>query len=135
MSNLSLRCIKAAFFFLACGIGLGASFALNRSLGAALRPLHAELNLWGWTTLLIYGFGYHMLPRFSGRPLRSPALAAAQSWLAIAGVVLASLGWGLAAAQAPGALALQALGGLAQLGAAALFCALVVPRRGGERKA
>ena len=59
MTPLSMRCIKAAFLYLALGIGLGASFALDRALGARLRPLHAELNLWGWVTLLIYGMAYH----------------------------------------------------------------------------
>ncbi len=46
MTPLSMRCIKAAFLYLALGIGLGAPFALDRALGARLRPLHAELNLW-----------------------------------------------------------------------------------------
>ena len=86
MSQLTVRCIKAAFIYLALGIALGASFAIDRSLGPSLRPLHAELNLWGWVTILIYGMGYHMLPRFTGRPLASPRLADIQSWLAIGGV-------------------------------------------------
>ena len=29
---------------------VGALFAIDRPLGVMLRPLHAELNLWGWTT-------------------------------------------------------------------------------------
>jgi heme/copper-type cytochrome/quinol oxidase subunit 1 len=125
MSELTLRCIRAAFVFLACGIALGAAFALDRPLGAALRPLHAELNLWGWVTLLIYGMAYHMLPRFAGRPLPRTRVANVQAWLAIGGVVLAAAGW-LAALGAP-ALAppLRALGGAAQLGAALLFAGLI----------
>ena len=78
MSTLTLRCVKAAFVALALGIGLGAWFAIDRAPGAWLRPLHAEMNLWGWTTLLIYGMAYHMLPRFAGRPLRRARLAEAQ---------------------------------------------------------
>ena len=93
MNALSIRCIKAAFVYLACGIGLGVWFAVDRATGAWLRPLHAELNLWGWATLLIYGMAYHMLPRFAGRPPRWPRLAAAQSWLAIASVALVAAGW------------------------------------------
>src|SRR5689334_17221445 len=58
MNILSIRCIKAAFVCLALGIGLGAWFAINRAQGALLRPLHAEFNLWGWATLLIYGMAY-----------------------------------------------------------------------------
>lgn len=121
MSTLSTRCIRAAFACLALGVGLGVWFALDRARGPLLRPLHAELNLWGWTTLLIYGMGYHMLPRFSGRPLPWPRLAEAQSWLAIAGVALV-VGGGLAALAAlPGAQVLVVGGGAAQLLAALLF--------------
>ncbi|HMQ33298.1 MAG TPA: hypothetical protein PKD53_21375 [Chloroflexaceae bacterium] len=125
MSPLSIRCIKAAFLALAAGIALGAAFALDRALGAQLRPLHAELNLWGWTTLLIYGMGYHMLPRFAGRPLRRARAADLQSWLAIGGVVAASLGWLLRMTAAAPAQALLAAGGLAQLAAAVLFALLM----------
>ncbi len=79
MSPLTVRCIRAAFVYLLCGITLGVSFAFDRAAGATLRTLHAELNLWGWVTLLIYGMGSHILPRFSGRPLRSLRLAELQS--------------------------------------------------------
>ena len=39
MNQLSLRCIKAAFVCLALGVVLGASFAIDRAVGAGLRPL------------------------------------------------------------------------------------------------
>ncbi len=130
MSRLTLRCIKAGLVCLVLGIGLGASFAIDRSLGAALRPLHAELNLWGWVTLLIYGMAYHMMPRFSGQPLRRPRLAEAQSWLAIAGVALASVGW--LAGTTDLSLLIRAGGGVIQLIAAILFAwmigELLIPR-------
>jgi hypothetical protein len=93
VNALTVRCIRAAFLCLALGIGLGLWFALDRASGAVWRPLHAALNLWGWATLLIYGMSYHMLPRFTGRPLRWPRLAEAQSWLAILAVALVGLGW------------------------------------------
>lgn len=125
MNRLSIRCIKAAFVCLALGIGLGATFALDRPLGALLRPLHAELNLWGWVTLLIYGMAYHMLPRFTGRPLRWPRLATAQSWLAIGGVALAATGWLAAFGGLPGAPALMAGGGTIELAAALIFVLLI----------
>jgi hypothetical protein len=121
MSTLSLRCIKAAFICLALGLMLGVSFAAQRSLGATLRPLHVELNLWGWSTLLIYGFAYHMLPRFAGRPLAYPRLAAIQAAFAIGGVALAALGWGAGAAHILYSLPVVALGAVAQLIAALLF--------------
>jgi cytochrome c oxidase cbb3-type subunit 1 len=121
MSTLTLRLIRAAFAYLALGIALGAIFAVERSIGARLRPLHAELNLWGWVTLLIYGMAYHMLPRFSGRPLPRPRLAEVQSFLAIIGVALASPGWYGTASGVPLAELLLAGGGVLQAGAALLF--------------
>ena len=125
MNQLSLRPIKAAFICLAFGIGLGAWFAIDRAQGAWLRPLHVELNLWGWATLLIYGMGYHMLPRFAGRPLVRMRLAALQSWIAIVGVGIISLGWILSLGGWPLAQALLAAGGALQLGAAGLFALLI----------
>lgn len=121
MSPLTVRCIRAAFVFLGIGIALGVSFALNRALGGTLRSLHAELNLWGWVTLLIYGMGYHMLPRFTGRPLRSQRLAEVQCWLAIGGVALASAGWIAQAARMTPASALLISGGTLEAAAATLF--------------
>jgi hypothetical protein len=66
--------------FLLTGIGLGAAFAIDAALGARLRMVHAEINLFGWTGLLISGVGYYLVPRFVGRPLRWPRLA----WLQLA---------------------------------------------------
>lgn len=125
MSQLSTRCIKAAFICLALGIGLGAWFALDRAAGAWLRPLHAALNLWGWTTLLIYGMAYHMLPRFTGQPLRRTRLATAQSWLAIGGIALVGVGWAAVLAGLPLAQAILLAGGTLQVLAAALFALLI----------
>jgi hypothetical protein len=125
MSRLSIRCIKAAFFCLALGVGLGAWFAIDRAQGAWLRPLHAALNLWGWATLMIYGMAYHMLPRFAGRPLRRERLAAAQSWLAIGGIALVALGWVGMLNAIPLAQPALLAGGALQFAAAALFALLI----------
>ena len=124
MSRLSIRCIKAAFVCLAFGIGLGAWFAADRAQGAWLRPLHAALNLWGWTTLLIYGMAYHMLPRFTGRSLRRTRWAAAQSWLAIGGIALIALGWVGVLNALPLAQSILVAGGMLQA-AAGLFALLI----------
>jgi hypothetical protein len=127
MSALSIRLLRAAAVCLALGVVLGACFGLDRALGARLRPLHAELNLWGWLTLLIYGMGYHMLPRFAGRALGRPSLAAPQAALAVTGVALAALGWLASAADWPMARPLLVAGGALELGAALLFVGLMAP--------
>jgi hypothetical protein len=125
MSRLTIRCIRAAFVCLALGIGLGAWFAVDRAQGTWLRPLHAALNLWGWTTLLIYGMAYHMLPRFTGRPLLRVRMATAQSWLAIGGIALVGLGWVGVLNALPLAQLVLVTVGVLQVGAAALFALLI----------
>jgi len=124
MNTLSIRCIRVALLCLVLGIGLGASFAVDRALGATLRPLHAELNLWGYVTLLIYGMAYHMLPRFAGHPLRWVALATLQSWLAIGGVFVASIGWLMHNSAQQGRILLVG-GGILQFGAVVLFVLII----------
>jgi cytochrome c oxidase cbb3-type subunit 1 len=36
----------------------------------------------GWVSMMIYGVGYHILPRFMGRPLYSNKIGEAQFYLA-----------------------------------------------------
>lgn len=126
LSPLSLRCIGAAGLALAGGIGLGVTFACVPRLGALLRPAHAELNLWGFAGLLIYGMAYHMIPRFAANPLRSPRAADWQSWLAIGGSAATVAGWLALAGALPGARWLLLGGGALQTAAAAIFGALML---------
>ncbi|MER3439056.1 MAG: hypothetical protein C4346_16530 [Chloroflexota bacterium] len=83
--------IAGAALCLVIGIGLGTAFAIDRPLGARLRIVHAELNLFGWAGLLISGVGYYLVPRFAGRPLRWPRLAALQLVLLGGGVALGAI--------------------------------------------
>lgn len=134
MSGASLRLVRAAFAALAGGLALGVTFALHRPLGAALRPLHAELNVWGFVSLLIYGVGLHIVPRFAARPLRWPRLAAALSVAAPAGVALAAVGWWAVWRRWPAGQAVLLAGGALEAAAALAFIALMAdllrPRRG-----
>lgn len=75
---LTRAAVTIAGVFLATGVGLGAVFAIDPATGARLRFAHAELNLFGWTGLLICGVGYYMIPRLLGLPLRWPRLGAVQ---------------------------------------------------------
>jgi hypothetical protein len=80
--------VGAAVLALAIGIGLGMSFAVTPANGALLRPVHAELNVFGWAALLITGVTYYLAPRFAGSPLRWPHLAPLQLGLTIGGLAL-----------------------------------------------
>lgn len=52
-----------------------------------LKFVHSHLNMLGWVSMMIYGVGYHILPRFAGKPLRFPKMGEAQFWLANIGLV------------------------------------------------
>jgi cbb3-type cytochrome oxidase subunit 1 len=56
-------------------------------LGINLRFAHVHLNLLGWMSMLIFGVGYHILPRFAGKTLYSNRLAEIQFWLANIGLI------------------------------------------------
>ena len=53
----------------------------------ALKFVHSHLNMLGWVSMMIFGVGYHILPRFMGKPLKSPKLGELQFWLANLGLV------------------------------------------------
>ncbi len=48
----------------------------------ALKFVHSHLNMLGWVSMMIYGVGYHVLPRFMGRPLYSNKIGEVQFYLA-----------------------------------------------------
>jgi hypothetical protein len=83
----------AALGALLVGVGLGATFAIAPEVGARLRQTHALLNLFGWTGLLVTGFGYYLAPRFAGRPLRWPVLVGPQLGTLTGGVALSGAGF------------------------------------------
>jgi hypothetical protein len=95
LPGLTRPAFAMAALLLLAGITLGALFALDPVLGARLRLTHAEINLFGWTGLLISGAGYYLVPRFAGQPLRWPRLAQVQLGALFAGVVLgaAAFAW------------------------------------------
>ena len=48
----------------------------------SLKFVHSHLNMLGWVSMMIYGVGYHILPRFMGRPLYSAKIGETQFYLA-----------------------------------------------------
>lgn len=87
--------VVLAMIFLAGGVSLGVMFAIDASLGARLRPVHVEANLFGWSGLLISGFGYYFAPHFAGTQLRWPRVARLQLVILALGVLggIAALAW------------------------------------------
>lgn len=96
----------------------GTAFLLE---GAAWRAAALHVFGLGFAVFSAFGFGEHLLPRFTGAPIRGGATAWLQQGLAHAGTLL--LAAGLAAGLAPLALA----GGMLAWASFALFAARLAP--------
>lgn len=75
MSKVTLLFIIASLFYLCLGVSVGVVLTVHTDLVGYLLPMHAHTNLLGWVSMMIFAVAYHVLPRFSGRPLFSDTLA------------------------------------------------------------
>jgi cbb3-type cytochrome oxidase subunit 1 len=66
---------------------LGLAMLVHQNL-MALKFVHSHLNMLGWVSMMIFGVGYHILPRFMGRPLYSNKIGEAHFYLANISLVL-----------------------------------------------
>jgi cytochrome c oxidase cbb3-type subunit 1 len=73
--------IIASIFYLAVSTVLGIVMLHHPSL-LSFKFVHSHLNMLGWVSMMIYGVGYHILPKFAGKFLKSPKLAELQFWIA-----------------------------------------------------
>lgn len=90
MSKTTMGFLFTGLIYLVIGVTLGALFFIF-PVTRALRTVHAHLNLIGFVIFAIFGIGYHILPRFRGKPLYSEKLAWWQFWAAnigLAGLLL-----------------------------------------------
>jgi hypothetical protein len=78
--------IIVSIVYLGVASGLGVCMLWKPSL-ISLKFVHSHLNLLGWVSMMIYGVGYHVLPRFSGRPLKYPKMGEVQFWTANIGLI------------------------------------------------
>ena len=60
---------------------------LGSERAMAFKFVHSHLNMLGWVSMMIYGVGYHILPKFMGRQMYSKKLGEAQFWIANIGLV------------------------------------------------
>jgi cbb3-type cytochrome oxidase subunit 1 len=86
------RFIRASLVWLGVGVCLGVGMAVQPA-AIIYRPAHMHANLLGFVSMMIFGVAYHVLPRFTGRPLHSPALAGLHVWLANLGLALMVAGF------------------------------------------
>ena len=78
--------IIVSIVYLGASSILGVCMLANQAL-MSLKFVHSHLNMLGWVSMMIYGVGYHVLPRFSGRPLKYPKVGELQFWTANLGLI------------------------------------------------
>lgn len=91
MDSFVRRFIRASLCCLAFGVVLGTAMTFSPAM-MVYRPAHLHANLLGFVSMMIFGFAYHVLPRFTGRPLHSGRLAVAHLVTANAGLALLIVG-------------------------------------------
>ena len=80
--------VRSSLVWLGIGVLIGLSMAIWPADHLAYKPGHAHANLLGFVSMMIFGVAYHVMPRFSGRPLHSVRLAMWHVWVANAGLTL-----------------------------------------------
>jgi cbb3-type cytochrome oxidase subunit 1 len=73
--------IVMSIVYLGISTILGLLMLGNQGL-LTLKFVHSHLNMLGWVSMMIYGVGYHILPRFMGRTLYSNRIGEVQFYLA-----------------------------------------------------
>lgn len=91
--------VVMSMLYLFAGAVLGIQLAWSMA-SLQLRFAHVHLNLLGFMAMMIFGVGYFILPRFSGKALRWPWLVGVHFWasnLSLIGMVIFysvfSAGW------------------------------------------
>ena len=79
--------VKASVVYLAFGALFGLHMAFADHGYTQLRFIHVHFMLIGFLGMMIFGVGYHILPRFNAKPLPYPSLVPVHYWLANAGLV------------------------------------------------
>ena len=121
MDKYAKAFVKASLIYLGMGVILGLLMVLMPDTRFTLTRVHVHILLLGFMTMMIYGVGYHILPRFMGRPVYSHRLGNIQVWLANITLVGLSASWILEASQGGVWHSLAALFGFGQVIAVFLF--------------
>ena len=93
MDKYAKAFVKSSLIYLGLGTILGVLMVSWSDTRFIITRVHTHLNLLGFMAMMIYGVGYHILPRFMGRPVYSHRLGNIQVWLANITLVGLSLSW------------------------------------------
>jgi cbb3-type cytochrome oxidase subunit 1 len=84
--------VRSSLVWLGVGTAIGLWMIFDPGV-LAYRPAHLHANLLGFVSMMIFGVAYHILPRFTGRPLWSRRAALIHLVLANAGLAMMVAGF------------------------------------------
>jgi cytochrome c oxidase cbb3-type subunit 1 len=93
MDKYAKTFVKASLIYLGIGAILGLLMVIWPDIRFIISRVHVHILLLGFMAMMIYGVGYHILPRFMGRPIYSHLLGNIQVWIANITLVGLSLAW------------------------------------------
>ncbi len=93
MDKYAKAFVKASLVYLGIGVLMGDWMVLYPDSRFTLTRVHVHILLLGFMAMMIYGVGYHILPRFMGRPVYSHRLGNIQAWLANITLLGLSTSW------------------------------------------
>ncbi len=93
MDKYAKAFVKGSLIYLGIGTILGLLMVLWPDTRFTITRVHVHILLLGFMAMMIYGVGYHILPRFMGRPVYSHRLGNIQVWLANITLIGLSISW------------------------------------------
>jgi cbb3-type cytochrome oxidase subunit 1 len=93
MDKIVVWYLRMSVIYFIAGALIGLVMILSPGETGYYVSSHTHLNLLGFMSMMIYGVGYHILPKFSGRNIYSPMIMHAQFWIGNAGLIGMVAGW------------------------------------------
>jgi cytochrome c oxidase cbb3-type subunit 1 len=101
MESVVVWYLRMSLFYFLAGSGIGFAMLIWPSEAGYYIPVHVHLNLLGFMSMMIYGVGYHILPKFSGKLIYSSRIMHLQFWFANAGLIGMASSWPFVMGDAP----------------------------------
>ncbi len=95
MDPVAKNFIRMSVIYFAISAVIGVHFMFSKYNLHQLFQAHVHLMLLGWMSMMVYGVGYHILPRFNGNPVAFPKLAIVHFWVANIALVGFVSTWGI----------------------------------------
>ncbi|MBI5097608.1 MAG: cbb3-type cytochrome c oxidase subunit I [Nitrospirae bacterium] len=93
MEKIVVWYLRMSIIYFIAGALIGLVMILSPGETGYYVSSHTHLNLLGFMSMMIYGVGYHILPKFSGRNIYSPMIMHLQFWIGNAGLTGMVAGW------------------------------------------